>query len=1742
VDPIAAQLIARLQTDARDRDAYDALKAHYVHGGDLPSLANLLEGWADTQADDWQAASDAYVEAAHAVLQSAGDRERAKLLYRKALARNTLQPAVAEGLRGLLEESGQHRDIVELLDGYANALQKAGGAPADLAVLYRQIGSLWQDALERPDIAQEYFARAERPAHPEPEPEPEPEPDAGVAMPAAVAGDDASQLAHQYAEHAAAEQDPERKAVLLSQLAELHASQLDDLPGAIAALRQALSATPGDVAIMHQLASYLLSRAASGDAESARTDHRRAAELFYQIAQGVDDAQAIAYLESALGSVPDHEGALTLLERVAPEQGAADVLPRHWVDYIASASEGPEVDQRRIALGQAYLRSGQLADAIFCLQPAAEHGHEHANELLQQVFALQAQQGGAGAEATAATQADALPSPQPPRSSSPPRALEDDERARAAADVAALRKQVHEALTARRNEDAAQHCRAILEIDPSDVEAFNLLEGHFRKRRDYPGLRDLLLASTRIPGLTVDTRKQRLREVATLSESKLRDAEAAVSAWRGVATLDPSDREALTNLKRLLTKAQHWDELAAVLEREALATTAASEKAELIREIALVHRDRRKDPVETAEAFRQLHALRPDDVAVRDELCDLLLQLEQWSDAVPLLRERIAAGKDEESKLKWGALLASILHEKLSDFDAAYDACAQLLALRPGDKAAIERMERVDEEGGNFERLLSTLERRVAVAARAERPALYMRMGTVAEQQLHDLDKAAEFFGNALDLAPDDAQALSRLVELFERAQRYDQLVELLRERCLLEKDPKSRALLHRRIAVALAEHLDDADGAAASYRDLLELEEDEGALRFLRDYALHNDDPEQLAHMLQRLAAVVASDAERRDLWFDLAVVQHEKLSQSKPAADALKRILEGADPTFEPAIDLLLAISEAEDDRGGVMLALERRLALLGDPGARLPLAKRLADLSERAPAEPARAIAALLQWARDDAQNPLPRRRLRPLLEAAGDFSTLLATLDELSEWEQDFETRDEARIAAAHVAFERLGDAHGAWRRLLPLVEERNEQAERALQGVARRAGLMPQLAALYVQLAQQSEDPTLQAVYWRCAADVFEDALHDSAQALEAGLRMLATDLGNREYLGYVDRLAIKTKAFRRMSQVYERLLKQTDDAAERVELLKRHADLLENDLQDEALDRVLRACAIAPHDEALLSRAEALAARTRRSEELLAVYDRRRAESADDESRLRLSLRAARLADGALRDRARANAYLKQALVAAGAAAQLGAEVERVARELDRSRPDLGADSVRRALVQAHREVAERSDAAVAARLLLRGAELLHGELADERGAFEVLQKGLALVPKSDELYAALLIAADKHKRLDAVDQLLAQLVDDAIDPATAVVALRRRGSLLEGALGRYQDAAAVYTKLLQLRPDDADATHKLRASLRKSGRHQDLLLALQKQLQRTRDPEQRLLLLKETAATWERGLKNRWEALDAWKAVLRQAPDDADATSAIARLDRQRGSSPSPFDDAPAASESVPAAAAAEPEAPEPGAERSAPSIAGLLAELDLASTSHLAFGTTARSAEPVAEAAPVAEPEDDDAGDLGALEATMHGSHVEEIDAFEDGDSVAIDVELEPAPSPALAASRPPIPVSGASRPLSSAAGASRPLSSAAGASRPLSSAADASRPPLSSAAGASRPPPVPFYGRSTPAPAPAQPQAKPSLPTPGPSTRPSTAPPAPGARASSPPPPLPARNNSRPPPPLPAPRKPE
>src|SRR5262249_35219809 len=111
----------------------------------------------------------------------------------------------------------------------------------------------------------------------------------------------------------------------------------------------------------------------------------------------------------------------------------------------------------------------------------------------------------------------------------------------------------------------------------------------------------------------LETRKERLREIAGLCEGNLRDVDGAISAWRQLLSLDRKDESARTALMRLLEKSQRWDELANVLEQEATIESDVATKVFLEKRLASLQEDRRKDLTAAGEAWGRIARLVPDD-------------------------------------------------------------------------------------------------------------------------------------------------------------------------------------------------------------------------------------------------------------------------------------------------------------------------------------------------------------------------------------------------------------------------------------------------------------------------------------------------------------------------------------------------------------------------------------------------------------------------------------------------------------------------------------------------------------------------------------------------------------------------------------------------------------------------------------------------------------------------------------------------------------------------------------------------------------------------------------------------------------------------------------------------------------------------------------------------------------------------------------------------------------------------
>lgn len=1457
---MAQELIARLRQQPDDMQAFASLRDHYERRQDWPSLANLLEGFAK-RAPDPQYAAQAFSDAGDVVFHYLGDTARALALYERALERDPAHPTASARVTEVIERSGDTNRLLDHLQRRAAVLGRAGDK-LGLAQVELRIGQLYEHTFARPDRAIAHYRKAF-----------EADPTLVAAIYAAReiyrgAGNPKA-AATLFNLEIKAEPELERRIALLRELAHLRANELNDLHGGIEALGRALEERPGDLAVMHELATMLLQRADQrGAGPAADQERARAADLMYQLAQGTPPEHAMAYCETALDAVPAHDGALELLEHLASEHGREDLLPIRWVGYLQAAPDAPGAPLRRRQLGFAYLDAGQTEDAMVCLEPLLELGDAEVAEVLIPLFREQ----GRDEDATYALSIAVAGLP-------PERRLPR------------LREIIESLVKAGDVEQAMQRAHEVLAIEPGDPEALGFLEKEYRSRKDDLALRDLMLEASRVPDVSPEVRKRRLREVAKLSEESLDDLPGAIAAWRAITTVDPTDMEASAALAERLEQAEQWDELVQVLDRQAITETDPDTKVATLMRLALVHRDRRDDVDAAVDALRAVLQIEPDDPAARDALCDALLLGDAVIEAVPLLEARIDDTSDRQEKLRLLEILASTYEARLGDDERAFSTSARILDEDPSNLAALDRMERVDSRSQNISRLLETLAYRAEVVPREERADILVRIGSVADESLGDLDRAADTYQQALDLAPDRVDVLDALVSVYDRAGRYKDLVVLLRERAKLEESPVARAELYRRIARTLRDRVQNDEAAAEAWTQVLEAGEDEEALRALADRARAAESAAELEALLARLIDVVADDMERRDLALERAQLLHG-LERTSEAAAVLRTVVLELDPQHLSAMQLLTRYCEADDDLPGAADALERQLALLEDPGMRLPVAQKLAELYEGPLDDTERAILALYAWIDAEPNELEPRERAAARLETTERHQELVQILDGIAQLTTDDARASEVTRRAAEVAA-KGGDIDGAWARLEPRVLA-DAESERMLRELADQHGRHEQLADLFCRLAKRTDDPAEIRRWWSDAATVFGGPLADPTRALEAMLRAYATDLADEGMLGEVERLSTRAGAYARLAQVYERLLRSVESTDGKIKLLLRHAKLLDEHAgqPSEALDRVFRACAMRPEDDSLLATAEELAPRAGRGDELLHVYDVRRSKAADDAGRVDALLRAARLCDRGLRDRERAFQYIAQAVALTVRTPELSDTVEDAIDELDRERPELGNRDATRTLVQLYAMLAEDSedDPRAGATLLLRGARLLEERLTDPQAAIASLEKAstLAALP---HVLDALEAASDRLGRDDELDRHLEHLIEEALDSATAADLLRRRGRRLEEKLGRYEDAADVFRQLISVRRDDHDAADHLIVCLRKAGKHQDMLIALDREIRSAEDPERKLQLMREVASVWEKELANKWEAIDAYKKILKVAPGDAEATAAIERL-----------------------------------------------------------------------------------------------------------------------------------------------------------------------------------------------------------------------------------------------------------
>ena len=703
----------------------------------------------------------------------------------------------------------------------------------------------------------------------------------------------------------------------------------------------------------------------------------------------------------------------------------------------------------------------------------------------------------------------------------------------------------------------------------------------------------------------------------------------------------PSDPTILDRLEQTAEATEDWSGLAHVFRTMASQPLGLEQQVDLRCRLGRLYSQNLGELDRAIATYRRVLDLSPTRTDIASVLEGLYVRTERWTDLADYLAERGAQdqlidvlarnlpdGSDEQVS---GYLqVARLFEERLDDPDRAIEAASRAVSLDPTAVDALHVAFRLYHQAGQHRRCLDTLELELdAVSTGDERIDVLARMTQLCENQLDDLERAAECVENILLIDDQRLDRYGQLETYYQRLDSPERLADCYERHGEAEPAPRTRVDLLERAASLYRDELEDHDRAIWVLRQLARLAEDEleddGRAAAAHGVILEMEPGDrEAAEALDRLYT-------RSERWAELAellVVRVSALQESAGVADGpagdtavlgetilrlaqlrqhklddIELALAGyqellvIEPGFAPALEaietlldhpdhgpgaarVLEPIYRESDQWDGLVRVHEVLCAHAGDAWERSELLVRMAEL-EVSRHRPDAALVAYERALRQDASDEPILDHMVELARMDQSWPALVEILTRLTS-----ETLRPEVVAELHVRLGRI-----QWQELQQ-VEQAITTYRAALDMPAGAADAAEALETLYVanrrwvalaeHLQQRGgwdslvdilsrhlpEDPAVQLQCYLDVIQVCRDQLDDADQAIEAAERALALDPGSLEVLRTLFQLYHRSERYERCLDMLELELGTVTGDDERVAVLTRMARLSDANLND----------------------------------------------------------------------------------------------------------------------------------------------------------------------------------------------------------------------------------------------------------------------------------------------------------------------------------------------------------------------------------------------------------------------------------------------------------------------------------------------------------------------------------------------------------------------------------------------
>lgn len=1009
------------------------------------------------------------------------------------------------------------------------------------------------------------------------------------------------------------------------------------------------------------------------------------------------------------------------------------------------------------------------------------------------------------------------------------------------------------------------------DIAPDAPAVYDALCALYEREKRFPALVEML-SRKRALAVTPEAALPVLEKMGAVYADRLKAPAQAAKVYQEILELKPSHGKAARVLRELYAAARDYDALEALYggmgqwDDLVEAYFSISDKFQDRNEtVALLERAGRiaqeniENPDKVARVYERLQSVEPKHLGAAQALVPLYRGAGKWARLLSI-HEILLEHASEEDSLALIDDIRKLCEDQLGSKSLAFQWTGRAYRMRPNDPELLAELKRLGAEADAWNEVSEILLERTEGedASEDERVELFRELGTIAEQRLHEPDKAREYFQAVLSLRSEDRQALDALEELATQQSEWPALLAILRKRVAMGEDQERQVELLFKVAYIEEERLEDADAAIASYQSILELEpENRRALRALSRLFEGLGDWERFAGVLEVEVGISGDSDSEAALHYRLGELYQGPLGRPDDAREAFKRSMELAPsqhvydalqffmkPEQSPEVrtemaHLLLPAFEQAAAHAKIAEAIEV-LVESAEGEERLGYEGRLASLYDGELNDPERAYAAsarLLMLDPADAGNRMRLDMLGKLLDRVPDLRAKLeAAFDVCDERGCDEAAKLGIALELAVLCDEILDDAEAAeaaWRRVQSL-EEGHPGAHQALSRIFRTSEKWAELKVLLEGQIERSFDVTERVrLYWQLA-ELSEGVLDDAASAEIA-------------FKGIIESDPEQSRAFSALAGIYER----SERWEELEELLGHWSDYLDGAaLSSNDCRRARLRAEKLGRSHGAIDLAEEILSRNGEDGEARAVC-----ESLLEDADLRL----------------------------------------RIARLLEPIYESAGDNASLCRMLEAQAQCAGSDPEAL--ELYARMAEIQDEALGNPQAAMQSWMAALAKEPSDERCLAALLRLApvvDGWSELATGLETAVDAVDEG-DLSTRARLLRTCADIRHDILVQPAETIGLLERILALDTSDPEtiryASGLLDTLYANSSEFTKQAAVLRGAAEWAESSEERKALLTRVAEIEEVALEDAEAALLAWGAVLGEDPEDTAALSASERL-----------------------------------------------------------------------------------------------------------------------------------------------------------------------------------------------------------------------------------------------------------